>query len=206
MDYYEALPCAHTQGDTVEGAYATLTALPFEDYKNFAIGAIIQNTSEIIFPDDDAIKRAFTNRTRCPFSYYLGFTDMQTSCPPLNEDGGPPSPSLRGIDAACVPGSSLNHIPADWAQEPYVPPYDMENRIPDRAIWRWDEYGPVACTAVCPFAPSFCEYKGIVCDERRLAEEAKATVPAATHSQLTPAEYEKLREEFLAELEDGGTL
>lgn len=35
MDYYEALPCAHTQGDTVEGAYATLTALPFEDYKNF---------------------------------------------------------------------------------------------------------------------------------------------------------------------------
>jgi Asp-tRNA(Asn)/Glu-tRNA(Gln) amidotransferase A subunit family amidase len=28
MDYYEALPCATPQGDTVEGAYATLTALP----------------------------------------------------------------------------------------------------------------------------------------------------------------------------------
>jgi len=28
-----------------------------------------------------------------------------------------------------------------------------------------------ACTAVCPFLPSFCAYKNITCGARRLAEE-----------------------------------
>jgi hypothetical protein len=41
MDYYEALPCATQSGDAVEGAYSVFTAKPFEDYKNFAIGALI---------------------------------------------------------------------------------------------------------------------------------------------------------------------
>jgi hypothetical protein len=89
MDYYEPLPCATTQGDTVEGAYAILTAKPFEDYKNFAIGALIQDTSAIIFPNDEAIKTAFTNRTRCPYSFYAGYTNMTDpmTCPPLNGPG-----------------------------------------------------------------------------------------------------------------------
>ena len=76
MDYYEPLPCATQQGDTVEGAFTVLTAKPFEDYKNFAIGTLIQEASEIIFPDDEAIKTAFEGRTRCPFSFYEGYNDM----------------------------------------------------------------------------------------------------------------------------------
>lgn len=162
--------------------------------------------STIIYPNDDAIKMAFDNRTRCPFSFYEGFTDMSVECPALNEDGAPPSPTLRGMDGACEPGNPQNHIPEDFANEPYVAPYEMEDKVPDNAIWRWDEYGPVACTAVCPFVPSFCELKGIVCDERRLSEEAKAEIPTTKRRQLSAADYDKLRADFLAELEDGGTL
>lgn len=131
---------------------------------------------------------------------------MLSTCPELNSDGAPPSPRLRGMDNACQPGSAQNHLPEEWAKESYVAPYEMEDKVPDRAIWRWDEYGPVACSAVCPFAPSFCELKGIECDSRRLAEEAKAEVPESKHRKLTADEYEQLRQEFLAELEDGGSL
>lgn len=206
MDYYEALPCATQQGDTVEGAYTVLTAKPFEDYKNFAIGALIQDPADIIFPNDDAIKTAFTDRTRCPFSFYEGYNDLQESCPPLNEDGAPPGPSLGGMDGACVPGNSRQHIPEDWANEPYVAPYLMDEKVPDRALWRWDEYGPVACTAVCPFVASFCELKGITCDERRLAEEQELLMPGSNRRKLTSEDYVRMREEFHSDLEEGGEL
>jgi hypothetical protein len=155
MDYYEPLPCAHTQGATVEGANTVLTAKPFEDNKNFAIGALIQNTSAIIFPNDGAIRKAFAGRTRCPFAFYEGFTNLTETCPPLNTDGAPPSPALLAMDGACVPGDAQQHLPLDWANESYVAPHLVDDPVPDRAIWRWDEYKPVACTAICPFVPAF---------------------------------------------------
>jgi len=204
MDYYEALPCATKSGHTVEGSYATLTALPFQDHKNFAIGSIIQDTSAIIFPNDSAIKAVFKNRTRCPFAFYEGYNNMRETCPGLNTKGGPPGPSLRSIDGACVPGDSRNHIPLDWANESYIPPYQMDEKVPDRALWRWDEYGPVACTAVCPFVPSFCDLKGIVCDARRLAQEAKVKARTGARRLSGSIDYEKMRKELLEELEDGG--
>ncbi|KAJ1460882.1 amidase signature domain-containing protein [Pelagophyceae sp. CCMP2097] len=205
MDYYEKLPCATKSGDAVEGAFVTLTAKPFEDYKNFAIGALIQDTSKIIFPDEAAIKRAFEGRSRCPFAFYEGFNNMTETCPALNSDGAPPSPSLRTIDDACTPGSPVNHIPFGWANEAYVAPYLLEEKVPDRALWRWDEYGPVACTAICPFAPTFCELKGITCDARRLAKEKAHVMPASTRVALTDAELKQIRADIMAEMADGGT-
>lgn len=207
MDYYEPLPCATSQGDTVEGAFTVLTAKPFEDYKNFAIGSLIQDTSAIIFPHDDAIKTAFEGRTRCPFSFYEGYNDMLETCPPLNTNGAPPSASLRGIDGACTPGDARNHLPLEWANEPYVAPYLMDDPVPDHAIWRWEEYAPVACTAVCPFVPAFCELKGITCDSRRLQEEKEmSAIPLASGSDFSLEEITEMKERFHRELEHGGEL
>lgn len=207
MDYYEALPCAHTQGDTVEGTYTVLTAKPFEDHKNFAIGTLIQDPASMIFPNDTSIKTAFTDRTRCPFAFYEGYNNMSLTCPPLNSDGAPPGPTLREIDGACVPGDDLQHLPEDWANEPYMAPYDMEEKVPDRAIWRWDEYGPVACTAVCPFVPAFCELKGIVCDARRLEQERhNEQKQSIGNRQLSADDIRRLRRDFQAQIKDGGEL
>ena len=127
---------------------------------------------------------------------------MLETCPPLNGPGAPPGPSLRGIDSACTPGSSRNHLPLEWASEPYVAPYEMEEKVPDRALWRWDEYGPLACTAICPFVQSFCDLKGIVCDERRLAEEAKLSMPRNTPN----GDHRRLTEELVDELFEGGEM
>lgn len=207
MDYYEALPCATAGGNTIEGSYAILTAKPFEDYKNFAIGSIIQDTSAILFPNEMAIKEEFEGRSRCPFSFYEKYNDMTSTCPPLNGPGAPPGPSLRNIDGACTPGDSRNHLPEAWAQEPYVAPYDMvDEKVPDRALWRWDEYGPVACTAICPWVQSFCDMKGIVCDERRLEEEAKLPMPEPIHRRLTDADHRRLAAEIAEELFDSGEM
>jgi hypothetical protein len=206
MDYYEPLPCVHTQGATVEGAFTVLTAKPFEDYKNFAIGALIQNTSAIIFPNDDAIKTAFAGRTRCPFAFYEGFTNLTETCPALNTDGAPPSPELLAMDRACAPGDAQQHLPLDWANETYVAPYLMDDPVPDRAIWRWDEYEPVACTAICPFVPAFCALKGISCDSRRLQEEKSAPIPKANGHVLSHDETRALKERFHRALQRGGEL
>jgi len=171
MDYYEALPCATPQGDTVEGVYATLTALPHQDHKNFAIGAIIQDTSAIIWPNTTAIKKAFTNRERCAFTMMNSRYDMSKTCPNYpNGPGSPPTLALSGYDGACT-NTTSKHLPEVWAQSPYVAPYLLADKAPDQAIWAWSEYKPIACTAVCPFLPSFCAYKNITCSARRLAEE-----------------------------------
>jgi hypothetical protein len=205
MDYYERLPCASQSGDAIEGAYTVLTAKPFEDYKNFAIGTLIQDTDGIIFPVEEAIKNAFEGRTRCPFSFYEQYNNLAETCPMLSTAGAPPNTQLLGIDAACTEGDPRNHLPAEWANEPYVAPYLLADRVPDRAIWRWDEYGPIACGAVCPFVPSFCELKGIVCDERRLAEEAQH-VPVSNRRKLTAEDYQEMRDSFNRHLEEGGEI
>jgi len=112
MDYYEALPCATPQGDTVEGALAVLTALPHQDHKNFAIGAIVQVTSAIIWSNTTAIKKAFTNRERCAYTQMNARNNMfLKTCPPLNGPGGPPSPTLASFDGSCVIGGSQQHLP-----------------------------------------------------------------------------------------------
>jgi len=173
MDYYEALPCATPQGDTVDGAYATLTALPHEDYKSFAIGSIIQDVSAIIFPNTTAIKKAFQNRERCPYTMMNARNNMLLTCPPLNGPGAPPQPTLAGLDGACVIGGPQQHLPTAWANSSYVAPYLLPSKVPDEAIWAWSEFKPIACSAVCPFAPSFCVAKNITCTARRLTEESK---------------------------------
>lgn len=67
---------------------------------------------------------------------------------------------------------AFQHLPDEWGRSPYIPPYDLPFFAPDDGINRWEDYGPVACTHICPFLQSFCDAKGIVCDERRLQEEA----------------------------------
>ena len=61
----ENLPCLHSSGVATEATITTLTAKPFEDNKNFAIGALIQDPALLIRPNDEAIKEVFANRTRC---------------------------------------------------------------------------------------------------------------------------------------------
>lgn len=131
---------------------------------------------------------------------------MTETCPPLNGPGAPPGPTLRGMDGACEPGNSRQHLPEEWANEPYVAPYEMDDPVPDRAIWRWDEYAPVACSAVCPFVPAFCELKNITCDSRRLEEEKAANMPEANHAGLTEHDVRRLKEQFHEELSHGGEL
>jgi len=167
----ERLPCLHPSSATVEAGLVTLTTLPFQDHKNFAIGDIIQDPALLLRPDDDAIKTYLANRTRCPYSFYDDFNDPIESCPAMNTLGAPPNPYGYSISSRCAPGRSVYHLPDDWANEPFVPPYELEEMSPDRAIFRYEDYGPIACTSVCTFLPSFCEMKEIVCDEARLEGE-----------------------------------
>ena len=152
MDYYEALPCAHPQGDTVEGAWAALTALPHQDYKNFAIGAIIQDTSAIILPNTTAIKKAFTNRERCAYTQMNGFNTWSTTCPPMNGPGSAPFPTKPTFDGACS-GSSM-HLPMVWANSTYVAPYLLPDRAPDVAIWAWGTSKNNEWSAAADFKPT----------------------------------------------------
>lgn len=187
IDYMEEMPCLRVNGGVVEGTVTTLTAKPFEDYKNFAIGALIQDPTTLIRPNDDAIKAAYAGRTRCPYTFFEGFTDPLTACPPLNGDGGPPYPTKVSISRNCRFDSASRHLPDEWANGTYVPPYDLAERAPDIGIFDWDIYGPVACTAVCPFLQSFCDLKGIVCNERRLKEEAEIMKEPLMHRRLNEA-------------------
>jgi hypothetical protein len=135
-----------------------------------------------------------THLARCA----LNWVSLSFSLLPMCADG-PPSPTLRGIDAACVKGGASQHLPDGWANELYVPPYELAEKVPDRAIWAWDKFSPVACTAVCPFLPSFCELKGIACTARRLAEEAAYEAPKGSDAPvLTKEDYNRLSEEFEA--------
>lgn len=171
VDYMEQLPCLHESGSTVEAALVTLTALPFQDHKNFAIGDIIQNPDDLLLPDENAIKTYLANRTRCPYDFYDYFNDPIEACPAMNGPGAPPNPYGYSVSSRCTPGRSVYHLPDDWANEPFVPPYELEEMSPDRAIYRYEDYEPVVCLSTCTFLPSFCEMKGIVCDETKLAEE-----------------------------------
>lgn len=202
IDYMEAMPCLHVSGAAIEGAPTTLTAKPFEDYKNFAIGALIQDPDNLLLPNDDAIKSVFEGRTRCINEFFDGMNDPLESCPALNTAGGPPSPFANGNDGNCVVGGSRQHLPDDFGLEPYVPPYLMDERAPDRALWRWDEYGPVACTTICPFLQSFCDLKGIVCDDDRLAEEAEIMAGLANGRGLKESRSRRLKPKDIADLED----
>jgi hypothetical protein len=180
MDYYEPLPCVHTQGATVEGAFTVLTAKPFKDYKNFAIGALIQNTSAIIFPNDDAIKTAFAGRTRCPFAFYEGFTNLTETCPALNTDVLPPAPRCWPWTGPVCPAMPSSTCPLTGRTS---------------RTWRrilWTTPCPVACTAICPFVPAFCALKGISCDSRRLQEEKSAPIPKANGRVLSHDETRAL--------------
>lgn len=92
VDYMETLPCLHSSGAATEAAMTMLTAKPFEDYKNFAIGALIQDPASLILPNDEAIKATFADRTRCALEFFEGFSNLTESCPALNGDGAPPYP------------------------------------------------------------------------------------------------------------------
>ena len=111
-------------------------------------------------PNEEAIKAAFEGRTRCPASYCIpisGSTPRRAdcpstashpvephagtdegwtveSCPAVNTADGPPFPPGRepGLASACDPSSSSQHVPTDFGLEPYVPPYMMDDPMPDR--------------------------------------------------------------------------
>ena len=169
VDYMERLPCLHTSGGAAEAGLSTLTALPFNDAYNFAIGQIIQDPANLVLPDDDAIKVAFADRERCPFTFFEGLNDPIDTCPALNTPGAAPYPTAENMSNRCF--GSRQHLPDAWGRSAYIPPYDLPEMAPDEGINRWEDYGPVACTHICPFLQSFCDMKGIVCDERRLQEE-----------------------------------
>lgn len=171
VDYMEALPCLHDTGGAAEAGLSTLTALPFNDHYNFAIGQIIQDPANLVFPNDDAIKVAFADRERCPFTFFEGLNDPKDACPPMNTAGAAPYPEADTMSNRCV--GSRQHLPDAWGQSPYVPPYELEDMAPEEGINRWEDYGPVACTHICPYLQSFCDMKGIVCDERRMEEEKR---------------------------------
>ena len=171
VDYMENLPCLHSSGAATEATITTLTAKPFEDYKNFAIGALIQDPASLIRPNDDAIKEVFADRTRCALEFFEGFNNLTESCPALNSDGAPPYPSTSDSDDGCDPTEDNHHMTPEWREEPYVAPYMMEDPMPDRALFRWDEYSGFACSTICSFVGSFCEHKGITCDDSVIAEE-----------------------------------
>jgi hypothetical protein len=103
--------------------------------------------------------------------------NMTLTCPPLNGPGAPPGPTLAGYDGSCVIGGTQQHLPTAWAHSTYVAPYLLPLKCPDEGIWAWSEFKPIACTAVCPFVPSFCYAKNISCTARRLAEEKKLHRP-----------------------------
>jgi hypothetical protein len=190
VDYMEALPCMHTSGGTVEAGLSTLTALPFNDAYNFAIGQIIQDPANLVFPNDEAIKVAFADRERCPFTFFEGFNNIDETCPAINTVGAPPYPDAEKdtMSNRCV--GSRQHLPDDWGKSLYVPPYDLADMAPDEGINRWEDYGPVACTHICPFLQSFCDMKSIVCDERRLVEEAKFLKDNSVNRRLREFESE----------------
>ena len=180
-----------------------LTAKPFEDYKNFAIGALIQDPASLIFPNDEAIKETFANRTRCALEFFEGFKNLTESCPALNTDGAPPGPSTPNSDDGCDPTEDNHHMNEEWREEPYEPPYLMEDPMPDRALFRWNEYGQVPCTTICPFVPSFCEYKGIVCDEEIIDEEIAVMKTLPGQRKLSTEDHkrrlEKMDRDFAAD-------
>mmetsp|Transcript_17725 Transcript_17725/g.33618 ORF Transcript_17725/g.33618 Transcript_17725/m.33618 type:complete len:212 (-) Transcript_17725:528-1163(-) len=94
IDYMEELPCLYESGGAVEAGVTTLTAKPFEDYNNFAIGQLIQDPANLVFPNEEAIKATFEGRTRCALEFFDKFT-IET-CPPLNSEGAAPFPTLVG--------------------------------------------------------------------------------------------------------------
>lgn len=97
--------------------------------------------------------------------------DPIDTCPALNGPGAAPYPEADTMSNRCV--GSRQHLPDAWGQSPYVAPYALPDMAPEEGINRWEDYGPVACTHICPFLQSFCDMKGIVCDERRLEEESR---------------------------------
>lgn len=168
VDYYQESPCLHWTNGTIEGAFLTLTTLPTKDYLNLVVGTAIQEyapvKSRVMYPNEDAIKAALADRTRCPFEFMdaLGVKDF---CPTPNETGSPMyflSPARYDMIRGCVPGHPAQHIPETWANSPcvprsfdapsfavdvdsrrYVPAYELEEIVPDEAIWHWEDYGPV---------------------------------------------------------------
>lgn len=186
----------HESGAATEAAITTLTAKPFEDHKNFAIGALIQDPSVFVFPNEEVIKSTFEGRTRCALEFFEGFADFQEACPAMNSNGAPPYPDASGTDAGCNPDSNNLHMPEVWREEAYVAPYAMEDPMPDRAMWRYDEYGPVACMTICPFVQSFCDAKGIVCDEERLEEEVALMRSFEGRRRLTAEEHRRHLEQM----------
>ena len=124
MDYYEDSGL-HPSGYTTEAAYATLTALPWDEAKSFAVGSIIQEypkvKAKMKFPDFEEIEELLTGRDRCATILYDAFNMTNGMIP---QD--PESPSWRyNYVTGCAKGSR-QYIPDEWGESPYVPPYEME--------------------------------------------------------------------------------
>jgi hypothetical protein len=169
----ETLPCLHSSRAATEAAMIMLTAKPFEDYKTFAIGALLQNPASLISPNNEAIKSTFANRTRCALEFFEGFDNLTETCPPLNSDGAPPYPNPSTSDDGCNPTADNVHMNDLWRVEPYEAPYLMDDPMPDRPLFRGEEYKEFPCTTICPFVQSVCVHKGIVCDDSVVEQEVE---------------------------------
>ena len=55
MDFMQRMPCMHAQGGTIAGSYVTLTALPFKDHLNFAVGEAIQEEQNRVHQQDQRL-------------------------------------------------------------------------------------------------------------------------------------------------------
>lgn len=103
--------------------------------------------AKIMYPNEAAIKTALANRTRCPTGFYEKMYQDPSMCPMPNESSTTNGFPLYGLSSSkpfgtlrggCTIGSSQQHLPDDWANAPYVPKYELDNAIPDEAIYRWD--------------------------------------------------------------------
>ena len=76
-------------------------------------------------------------------------------------------------------------MPTDFGLEPYIPPYMMDDPMPDRAIWNFEAYKEETdvCESICRFSESFCEHKGWLTgcneDRRRKLQVEKANKKAS---------------------------
>eukprot|EP00965_Chrysotila_dentata_P025337 842175-Pleurochrysis_carterae.AAC.1 len=65
------------------------------------------------------------------------------------------------MGSACRPGNGYQHVPTEFGMEPYVPPHLMDDPMPDRGVWKYEEYADTdVCETFCKFVPTYCEHKG----------------------------------------------
>jgi len=136
---------------------------------------------KLLFPNEEAIKATFGG----PNCRVLEFFDKFTieTCPRLNSEGATPDPDPGGPDNTCRIGNTNKH----GGMNPTSPRASRRTKCliaPSGGTTSTDPY----LVPWFPVVQSFCEYKGIVYDEVRLAQEADtiASVLITDRRHLAP--------------------